>query len=159
MTKSKVFSGPARPNSDKERFILRLSIFFWLTILPYYITPDRKPAHASFSSSVLMIAYSPHEECFGKTITHGSWCFALKFLCFNGVAVSNPDRRFFRTFAIFFLTNFIFKKNIELGFSDKLILLLLCFNTFEKNVNSDAYLREMKVGKKKVEFVKTSSYS
>ena len=58
----------------------------------------------------------------------------------------------------FFLTNFIFKKNVELGFSDKLILLLLCFNTFEKNVSSDAYLREMKVGKKKVEFVKTSIY-
>ena len=71
MTESKVFSGPARPNSDKERFILRLSIFFWLTILPYYITPDRKPAHASFSSSVLMIACGPHEESFGKTITHG----------------------------------------------------------------------------------------
>ena len=58
-----------------------------------------------------------------------------------------------------FLTNFIFKKTVELGFSDKLILLLLCFNTFEKNVSSDAYLGEMKVGKKKVEFVKTSIYS
>ena len=54
----------------------------------------------------------------------------------------------------FFLTNFIFKKNIELGFSDKLILLLLCFNTFEKNVSSDAYLREMKVGKRRSNLLK-----
>ena len=53
-----------------------------------------------------------------------------------------------------FLTNFIFKKTVELGFSDKLILLLLCFNTFEKNVSSDAYLREMKVGKKRLNLLK-----
>ena len=56
--------------------------------------------------------------------------------------------------SVFFLTNFIFKKNVELGFSDKLILLLLCFNTFEKNVSSDAYLREMKVGKKRLNLLK-----
>ena len=42
--------------------------------------------------------------------------------------------------SVFFLTNFIFKKIVELGFSDNLISLLLCFNTFEKNVSSDAYL-------------------
>ena len=70
MTKSKVFSGPARPNSDKERFIPIVDLLL-ADNLPSCITPDRKPAHASFSSSVLLIACGPHEESFGKTITHG----------------------------------------------------------------------------------------